>query len=49
MNEVSDWKISKWPFLAANVALLAAAVGVVYKAPHPISHVEIYIAAVCKA
>jgi len=47
MNEVSDWKISKWPFLAANVALLAAAVGVVYKAPHPISHIEIYIAAGC--
>lgn len=49
MNEVSNWKISKWPFLAANVALIAAAIVVACKAPRPISHAEIYIAASCVA
>jgi hypothetical protein len=47
MNEVSDWKISKWPFLAANAALIAAAAAVVCKVPRPVSHIEIYIATGC--
>jgi hypothetical protein len=38
MNEVSEWKIPKWPFLAANAVLVVAAAGIVYKAAHPISH-----------
>jgi hypothetical protein len=49
MNEVSEWKIPKWPFLAANAVLVIAAAGVVYKAAHPISHLEIYIAVGCAA
>jgi molecular chaperone GrpE (heat shock protein) len=47
MNEVSEWKIPKWPFLAANAVLVIAAAGVVYKAAHPISHLEIYVATGC--
>jgi molecular chaperone GrpE (heat shock protein) len=49
MNEVSDWKIPKWPFLAANAVLVIAAAGVVCKAARPVSHVEIYIATGCAA
>lgn len=49
MNDVSDWKISKWPFLAANAALLGVAAGVIWKAAHPISQVEIAVAAGCVA
>ena len=49
MNDVSDWKISKWPFLAANAALLGVAAGVVWKAAHPISQIEIAVASGCVA
>jgi molecular chaperone GrpE (heat shock protein) len=49
MNEVPHWKISKWPFLLANAALLAVAAAVVYKAQHPISHTEIMIVTACVA
>jgi hypothetical protein len=49
MNEVSEWKIPKWPFLAANAVLVVAAAGIVYKAAHPISHLEIYVAVGCAA
>jgi len=49
MNNVSDWKISKWPFLAANAALLGVAAGVIWKAAHPISQVEIAVTAGCVA
>ncbi len=44
MNEVSDWKISKWPFLLGNAVLVAAAVAVIWKAAHPISQSEMLIA-----
>jgi molecular chaperone GrpE (heat shock protein) len=44
MNNVSDWKIPKWPFLAANAVLILVAGAVVYKAAHPISQTEIFIA-----
>ncbi|HEY5346468.1 MAG TPA: nucleotide exchange factor GrpE [Verrucomicrobiae bacterium] len=49
MNEVSDWKISKWPFLAANAALIAAAIAIACKAPQPVTHIEIYICIGCVA
>lgn len=39
MNDASDWKIPKWPFLSANVALLAVAAAVAGKAAHPLSPV----------
>jgi molecular chaperone GrpE (heat shock protein) len=34
MKEVSDWKISKWPFLSANAVLLAFAGVVIFRTPH---------------
>jgi molecular chaperone GrpE (heat shock protein) len=43
MNEVPEWKIPKWPFLAANVAMLAVAAAVISKAAHPISDLQIGI------
>ena len=49
MNEISDWKIPKWPFLAANVVLIIAAAVVVAKAAHPISQNEMGIASACVA
>jgi molecular chaperone GrpE (heat shock protein) len=49
MNEVSEWKISKWPFLLANAALLGAATAVVFKAEHPISQPLIWTAVGCVA
>ncbi len=49
MNDVSDWKIPKWPFLTANVALLAAAGAVIWRAAHPISPAEMYLAVGCVA
>ena len=47
MNEVSDWKISKWPFLTANTVLVIAAIAIACKAPRPVTHIEIYICAGC--
>jgi molecular chaperone GrpE (heat shock protein) len=41
MNDVTDWKIPKWPFLLGNGLLLAFAYLVVWKSPHPISQWEI--------
>ncbi len=49
MDQISQWKISKWPFLAANAVLLAVAAGVVFKAAHPISQAEILAATGCVA
>ena len=49
MKDVSDWNIPKWPFLSANVALLAAAGAVIWRAAHPISQTEIYISVGCVA
>ena len=45
MNQVSDWKIPKWPFIAANAALLAVAAAVIYRTAHPISDLQIYLVA----
>ncbi len=49
MHEVPEWKIPKWPFLAANVAMLAVAAAVISKAAHPISDLQIGIVAGCVA
>jgi molecular chaperone GrpE (heat shock protein) len=47
MNDVSEWKISKSLFIAANVSLIAVAAAVVMKAEHPISQTNIIIAVAC--
>lgn len=44
MKNASDWQIPKWPFLAANAALIAVAAAVIYKSAHPISDLQIYLA-----
>ncbi|HEV2696268.1 MAG TPA: nucleotide exchange factor GrpE [Verrucomicrobiae bacterium] len=49
MKDVSEWKIAKWPFVSANVILLLAGFGVIYKAAHPVSRTEELIAAGCVA
>jgi molecular chaperone GrpE (heat shock protein) len=49
MNEVPEWKVPKWIFLASNAVLLVVAAAVIYKAAHPISHLEIGIAVACVA
>ncbi len=47
MNEVSEWKVPKWPFLTANAIMVITGTIVVAKASHPITHFEIYIAVGC--
>ena len=49
MNESSDWKIPKWPFLAANAILVIAAASVIAKAAHPISLWEMVAGIICVA
>ncbi len=49
MNDVSEWKISKWPFLASNAVLLGVAAAVLLKAAHPVAQTEILIATGCVA
>ena len=49
MTEIPNWKCTKWPWLLADAVLLAVAAAVIYKAAHPISHTEIYIATGCVA
>jgi len=49
MNEVSDWKIPKWPFLGANAALILAAAAVMLKAAHPVSPLQMGVAVGCVA
>jgi molecular chaperone GrpE (heat shock protein) len=49
MNEVSEWKIAKWPFLLANAILLAIATAVIWKSAHPISSADTAIAVACAA
>jgi len=44
MDQTSEWKIAKWPFLTANAVLLAAAAAVACKAGHPISQTETFMA-----
>ncbi|HEY5042294.1 MAG TPA: nucleotide exchange factor GrpE [Verrucomicrobiae bacterium] len=47
MNEVSEWKIPKWPFVSAWIILLAASAAVIYRAAHPISDWEFGLATGC--
>lgn len=49
MTEIPEWKCTKWAWLLADAVLLAVAAAVIYKAAHPISHTEIYIATGCVA
>src|SRR5882724_5599693 len=49
MKDVSEWKIAKWPFLSANLILMAVGFGVIYRAAHPISQPVALIAAGCVA
>lgn len=49
MNETSEWKVPKWPFLLADAVFILAAAVVVGKARHPISDFEIGIITVCVA
>ncbi|HVU08180.1 MAG TPA: nucleotide exchange factor GrpE [Verrucomicrobiae bacterium] len=37
MDDVTKWKVAKWPFLLIDLLLLAFAYFVVWKSPHPIS------------
>ncbi|MGO9585153.1 MAG: nucleotide exchange factor GrpE [Limisphaerales bacterium] len=41
MNDVTNWKVPKWPFLLGDVLLLALAYFIVWKSPHPIAKWEI--------
>ncbi len=47
MNEVTNWKVPKWPFFLGNALLLIFAYGFILRAPHAIHHWE--IAAACVA
>jgi molecular chaperone GrpE (heat shock protein) len=49
MNNVSEWKIAKWPFAAAYVVLIGVAAGVVWKAAHPVSQTVIIVIVACVA
>jgi len=44
MKEASDWNIPKWPFLAANAALLVVAALMIARAAHPITQTEFILA-----
>jgi len=41
MNDVTKWKVPKWPFLLGNLLLLGFAYFIVWKSPHPIAKWEI--------
>jgi len=41
MNDVTNWKVPKWPFLLSDALLLAFAYYIVWKSPHPITKCEI--------
>jgi molecular chaperone GrpE (heat shock protein) len=41
MNDATNWKVPKWPFLAGEILLLALAYFIVSKSPHPIAKWEI--------
>jgi|SRR5665213_3290254 len=49
MNEVSEWKIPKWPFVSAWIIFLVAAAAGIYRAAHPVSDLEFGIATGCVA
>ena len=41
MNDTTNWKVPKWPFLIGDALLLALAYYIVWKSPHPIAKWEI--------
>lgn len=41
MNDATNWKIPKWPFLLGDLLLLGFAYFIVWKSPHPIAKWEI--------
>lgn len=41
MNDATNWKVPKWPFLLGEILLLAFAYFIVWKSPHPIATWEI--------
>jgi molecular chaperone GrpE (heat shock protein) len=49
MNDATHWKIPKWPFLAGDAALLAAAGFFIQLSPHPVGGWEIVTASACVA
>jgi hypothetical protein len=49
MDQISDWKISKWPFLAANAVLLVVAAEVICHIALPITITEIFVVTGCVA
>jgi molecular chaperone GrpE (heat shock protein) len=49
VNDPKLWKSSKWPFLIADIALLAVAWLLIQRAPHPIGEMQIIAASACVA
>jgi molecular chaperone GrpE (heat shock protein) len=49
MNNVSEWKVPKWPFLLGDGALLVFAGYLVWQARHPLGLWEVVICASCVA
>lgn len=47
MNDVTNWKVPKWPFFLANAVLLGLAYFFMLRAPHSIQHWQ--LAAACVA
>lgn len=45
MSKPADWTVPKWPFLAANAALLILAAAIIFRAAHPISPAVALLAA----
>ena len=41
MNDATNWKVPKWPFLLGEVLLLVFAYFIVWQSPHPIGKWEI--------
>jgi molecular chaperone GrpE (heat shock protein) len=44
MQEISEWKIAKWPFIAAGAALLLVAAALAMRPAHAITETEIVVA-----
>ena len=43
MNDATNWKIAKWPFLLGGALLIAFAFFIVLRSPHPIAQWEIIV------
>lgn len=46
MNDALNWKVPKWPFIAAEVLLIVAGYIFAVEAPHAIRHWEVFVACV---